>query len=75
MTDGIQNRRKCILHEQFIDRIGATLHSHTHPCCVLSQIAATVLNSVGVAQLLEELDFLDDILPFLENIETSDEYT
>lgn len=41
-------------------------HRHTHPCCVLSQIAATVLNSVWVAQLLEELHFFDDILPFLE---------
>lgn len=40
--------------------------SETHPCCVLSQVAATVLYSVGVAQLLEELYFLDDVLPFLK---------
>lgn len=43
----------------------------THPCCVFSQVAATVLHCVGVAQLLEELYFFDDILPFL--IETKDE--
>lgn len=43
----------------------------THPCCVFSQVAATVLHRVGVAQLLEELYFLDDVLPFL--IEIKDE--
>jgi len=41
--------------------------THTHPCCVLSQVAAMVLHSVGVAQFLEELHFLDDVLPFLEH--------
>ena len=33
---------------------------------MLSQVAATILDSVGVAQFLEKLHFLDDILPFLE---------
>lgn len=74
MTDDIQNCHKCICMTSLLIE-SVPLCTRTHPCCVLSQIAATVLNSVGVAQLLEELDFLDDILPFLENNKTSDEYT
>lgn len=37
----------------------------THPCCVLLQVTALVLYGVGVLQLLQKLDFFDDILPFL----------
>lgn len=32
---------------------------------MLLQVTALVLNGVGVLQLLEKLDFFDDILPFL----------
>lgn len=41
----------------------------TYPCCVLSQVATSVLHSVGVMQFLEKLNFLDDILPFLHKRE------
>lgn len=62
-TDSTQSCCRYVEHNLFTQ---TQTHTHTHPCCVLSQVAATVLNSVGVAQLLEELHFLDDILPFLE---------
>lgn len=39
---------------------------HTHPCCVLSQVAASILHGVGVPQLLKELYLFDNILPFLQ---------
>lgn len=53
-----------------VDTSDVEMHAEceTHPCCVFSQVAATVLHRVGVAQLLEELDFLDDVLPFLREI-------
>lgn len=53
------------------DTSNAEMQCETHPCCVFSQVAATVLHCVGVPQLLEELDFFDDVLPFL--IEIKDE--
>ena len=40
---------------------------------MLSQVAAAVLHSVGVAQFLEELHFLDDILPFLKREQGHDD--
>lgn len=63
--------KRCVLCEQFrkrtqIWRVIWHRHKQTHPCCVLSQIAAMIFNSVWVAQLLEKLYFFDDILPFLK---------
>lgn len=45
-----------------------TIHTylHTYPCCVLPQVAAFVLNSVGVSELLKEFHLFNDVLPFLQ---------
>lgn len=39
----------------------------TYPCRVLLQVAAQVLDGVGVAKLLQELHLFDDVLPFLHS--------
>lgn len=38
---------------------------YPYPCCVLPQVAAFVLNSIGVPKLLKELHLFNDVLPFL----------
>ena len=43
-----------------------SLHTHTYPCCVLSQVTSSVFNGVGMAKLLQKLHLLDNVLPFLE---------
>lgn len=39
---------------------------HHQPCCVILQIAALVIDRVSMLERLQKLDFLQDILPFLE---------
>ena len=39
----------------------------TYPCCVLAQVASLVFYRVFVFDLRQELDFLDDVLPFLQS--------
>lgn len=43
----------------------AALPHSTDPGSVILQVAAFILNGVWVAQLLQKLDLLDDVLPFL----------
>lgn len=64
--------RQCAKGMSSVDTCNVEMHAQceTHPCCVFSQVAATVLHCVGVAQLLEELYFFDDVLPFLIKIKT-----
>lgn len=45
--------------------LGKNMRVTPYPCCVLPQIAAFVLDSVGVPKLLKELHLFNDVLPFL----------
>lgn len=40
---------------------------YPYPRCVLPQVAAFVLDSVGVPKLLKELHLFNDVLPFLKH--------
>lgn len=37
----------------------------TYPCCVLTEVAAFVLDAVGVPDPLQKLHLFYDVLPFL----------
>ncbi len=43
----------------------------SYPCRVFPQVASFILYAVWVLYSLEELDFLNDILPFLSKDKTS----
>lgn len=42
----------------------------TYPCCVLTEVAAFVLYTVGVPDPLQELHLFDYVLPFLSKTNT-----
>lgn len=47
-------------------------HGDTYPCRVLLQVAASVLDGVGMTKLLQELHLFDDVLPFLHTNQRHD---
>lgn len=43
----------------------AAAPERTYPCCVLTEVAAFVLDAVGVPDPLQKLHLFYDVLPFL----------